>query len=109
MGNDDRGALESPPRDVSLFVGRWAEGGARLDVACETTQLIYRFIADFERLAEMFDERVLYRDPRDGRLWEFTDLEPFDRSSESRLAVLTEEEAAREFGWFRAAEKGSEG
>ncbi len=92
---------EPPPPPEGTIVGRWikTDGGVVGDESCRRIESLVEHC--FERVAEHPDEggwRTLFRDPRDGRMWERTFPESqMHGGGPPALKQLSPEEARREF------------
>jgi HEAT repeat protein len=91
----DRSFPELSPEETTL-VGR-----------ADTDPVVNRIFWLCGRLEALFVDRGqgrgLYRDPRDGRFWDFSDLDEHNWQSECRLAAITPAEALRRYPVRHAA------
>lgn len=87
------------PTDSDLM-GQWLDTGSRMEGDAVWARIEWLTAERLERLAvDPTGGDTLFRDPRDGRLWELT--HPFGEmhgGGPPRLAVLTPAEAARKYG-----------
>ncbi len=84
----------------SDLIGQWLDTGSRMEEDAVAARIRWLTAERLERVASAAEGwSVLYRDPRDGRCWEFT--HPYShlhRGGPPRLTVISSEDAAAKYG-----------